>query len=188
MNWSKLVRRMGKRKRKRRQGSESDEDKDDAVEEHVRVTDQTVICVSCSTTDPAAFSKRMLEKRGRHGDRVRRCRECVLAAEAVEREHAAKKRATEAELAKQREVVAPAAQPEHEEVPTVEEVAEHGEPSFEDAGNGKGKSSGGTGAKGQEGAKGAGKEKGVRQQRAATGNWACPPPFPPQISWPKLWA
>jgi hypothetical protein len=47
------------------------------------VKDATVLCISCSTTDPACFSHRMLNKRGRHGDRVRRCRACVSAAEQI---------------------------------------------------------------------------------------------------------
>ena len=54
--------------------------------------DLAAFCNSCHTTDPAAFSQRMLHKRGRHGDRVRRCRACVAAAEATETLQAASRR------------------------------------------------------------------------------------------------
>ena len=51
--------------------------------------DMVAFCVSCGTNDPSVFSKRMLHKRGRHGDRVRRCRACVNAAEQAELQKAA---------------------------------------------------------------------------------------------------
>ena len=47
--------------------------------------DLAALCMACGTTDAAAFSSRMINKRGRHGDRVRRCRQCVAASEAKER-------------------------------------------------------------------------------------------------------
>ena len=50
-------------------------------------------CVSCGAEDASAFSKRMLNKRGRHGDRVRRCRACVEAALAAEQREAERRRA-----------------------------------------------------------------------------------------------
>ncbi|KAL3894434.1 MAG: hypothetical protein SGPRY_013810, partial [Prymnesium sp.] len=42
-------------------------------------------CTSCGETDPAMFSSRMINKRGRHGDRVRRCRACVETSQSLER-------------------------------------------------------------------------------------------------------
>jgi hypothetical protein len=36
-----------------------------------------VLCVCCGTTEPGAFSHRMLKRRGRHGERTRRCLVCV---------------------------------------------------------------------------------------------------------------
>lgn len=41
----------------------------------------TVMCVSCGCTERGAFSKRMLERRGRFGERTRRCKSCVAAVE-----------------------------------------------------------------------------------------------------------
>lgn len=52
----------------------------DEADSHAPV-DLNAFCVSCHTTDVAAFSRRMLNKRGRHGDRTRRCRACVELAE-----------------------------------------------------------------------------------------------------------
>lgn len=76
---------MGKKRRRREPESESEVEEEHEAESAPHV-DLVAFCVSCSTNDPAAFSKRMLNKRGRHGDRVRRCRACVSAAEEAERE------------------------------------------------------------------------------------------------------
>ena len=40
-----------------------------------------VECVRCGTSEPGAFSRRMINRRGRHGERSRRCRACVAADE-----------------------------------------------------------------------------------------------------------
>ena len=63
-------------------GSSDDED-GVTQQQQVPIGDGNAYCVSCYTTDPDAFSQRMLHKRGRHGDRVRRCRACVTTAEAA---------------------------------------------------------------------------------------------------------
>lgn len=40
--------------------------------------DVNAFCTACGVNDPAAFSNRMLyQKRGRHGERTRRCMQCV---------------------------------------------------------------------------------------------------------------
>lgn len=46
-------------------GEPSDEEADD------------VLCICCGTTEPGAFSHRMRKRRGRHGERTRRCLACV---------------------------------------------------------------------------------------------------------------
>ena len=46
-------------------------------------------CVACGTTDAAAFSNRMAHKRGRHGERIRRCVACTEAEAAAEQARAA---------------------------------------------------------------------------------------------------
>jgi hypothetical protein len=38
---------------------------------------EDVLCVCCGTTELSAFSHRMLKRRGRHGERTRRCLACV---------------------------------------------------------------------------------------------------------------
>ena len=63
------------------------EAEDREVAERAQLAGLDCFCVTCHTTDPDAFSTRMLNKRGRHGERVRRCRACVAAAE--EEEHKA---------------------------------------------------------------------------------------------------
>ena len=52
--------------------------------------DVVAFCVDCGCNDAAAFSKRMLERKGRFGDRTRRCRECVARSE-LEGESGAKR-------------------------------------------------------------------------------------------------
>lgn len=49
------------------------------------------LCVSCGTMDAGAFSNRMAHKRGRHGERIRRCTACIDAEEDAERACAAAK-------------------------------------------------------------------------------------------------
>ena len=83
---------MGKKRRCREPESESEVEEEHEAESAPHV-DLVAFCVSCSTNDPAAFSKRMLNKRGRHGDRVRRCRACVEAALAAEQREAERRRA-----------------------------------------------------------------------------------------------
>ena len=46
--------------------------------------DLTAYCMACGSTDAGAFSARMLNKRGRHGDRMRRCKQCVAVEQAQE--------------------------------------------------------------------------------------------------------
>ena len=99
--------RSGRGKRKRfEQGAASDsedgeaveyeeEEADDAAEgeePQMRVNRETVQCITCGTTDSSDFSQRMLHARGRHGERVRRCRICVTATEEAERAAAEERR------------------------------------------------------------------------------------------------
>ena len=58
---------------------------------HARDVDNLAMCVSCHTVDPDRFSQRMLHKRGRHGDRERRCRQCTAEAEAKRQAEEAKR-------------------------------------------------------------------------------------------------
>ena len=51
-------------------------------------------CATCDQTDPAFFSRRMLHRRGRHGERVRRCLDCVAVSERTERAEAAQSKCT----------------------------------------------------------------------------------------------
>lgn len=44
--------------------------------------DVVAFCASCGCNDPALFSQRMLHRFGRFGERTRRCKQCVAAAEA----------------------------------------------------------------------------------------------------------
>lgn len=39
--------------------------------------DVVAFCSACGQNDPSMFSRRMLERRGRHGERTRRCRSCI---------------------------------------------------------------------------------------------------------------
>ena len=57
---------------------------------YARDVDNMAMCVSCSTVEPGRFSQRMLHKRGRHGDRVRRCRQCTAEAEATQQAETAR--------------------------------------------------------------------------------------------------
>eukprot|EP00966_Prymnesium_polylepis_P307938 7116618-Prymnesium_polylepis.1 len=64
-------------------------DGDDAAENAAnakpkRLDADATECATCDETDAAMFSSRMLNKRGRHGDRVRRCKACVAASEQAE--------------------------------------------------------------------------------------------------------
>jgi hypothetical protein len=66
-------------------GEEETEEQNNAAASEQEVSiDIVAFCTACGINDPAAFSKRMLHKRGRHGERIRRCRACVSAAEASE--------------------------------------------------------------------------------------------------------
>ena len=55
-----------------------------------RDVDFMAMCVSCNTVDPDRFSQRMLHKRGRKGDRERRCRQCTAEAEAKQQAETAR--------------------------------------------------------------------------------------------------
>ena len=44
--------------------------------------DVVAFCAACGCNDPAEFSKRMLQRQGRFGERTRRCKACVAASEA----------------------------------------------------------------------------------------------------------
>ena len=50
---------------------------DETLEEEADEEVIDVACVACGTTDAKAFSHRMIKRRGRHGDRTRRCLACV---------------------------------------------------------------------------------------------------------------
>ena len=50
---------------------------DETLEEEADEEVLDVACVACGTTDAKAFSHRMIKRRGRHGDRTRRCLACV---------------------------------------------------------------------------------------------------------------
>ena len=56
---------------------EQDEEASKAPEPPPPEVDVIAFCSSCGTNDARQFSKRMLERRGRHGDRTRRCMACV---------------------------------------------------------------------------------------------------------------
>jgi len=47
-----------------------------------------LVCTTCGETSTAAFSQRMKHRRGRHGERSRRCRNCVADAERDEQQRA----------------------------------------------------------------------------------------------------
>jgi len=47
------------------------------IEREPKVDSFVAYCVACGTNDANAFSNRMLERRGRHGDRTRRCKDCT---------------------------------------------------------------------------------------------------------------
>ena len=47
---------------------------------HVKV-DMVAFCVACGCNEASQFSRRMLERKGRFGDRTRRCKACVVASE-----------------------------------------------------------------------------------------------------------
>ena len=57
---------------------------------YARDVDNMAMCVSCNTVDPDRFSQRMLHKRGRKGDRERRCRQCTAEAEAKQQAESAR--------------------------------------------------------------------------------------------------
>ena len=71
---------------------EEDHEAEVEAEREPRVDGSTVCCVVCGTTDSSLFSTRMLHVRGRYGERVRRCKACVSAAEEEERAAAAERR------------------------------------------------------------------------------------------------
>ena len=64
---------------------------DVAAEVSRDVEESEYCCVSCGTMEAAAFSNRMTHKRGRHGERVRRCIACTEAAALVEQQQATTK-------------------------------------------------------------------------------------------------
>ena len=72
------------------EGAGQNED-DESPDRQQRLAPGATECTTCNETDPAMFSQRMLNKRGRHGDRVRRCLNCVAAAELAERTEQARK-------------------------------------------------------------------------------------------------
>lgn len=59
------------------QVQEEAEDEPPPAREREPPVDVVAFCSACGTNDASLFSKRMLERRGRHGDRTRRCRECI---------------------------------------------------------------------------------------------------------------
>ena len=59
----------------------ADEVEEEVVPSKHAKVDMVAFCVACGCNDAAQFSRRMLERKGRFGDRTRRCKACVGASE-----------------------------------------------------------------------------------------------------------
>lgn len=60
-------------------GDDGEQSDVDAAVERAPAVDMVAFCVACGCNDASQFSRRMLERKGRFGDRTRRCKACVAA-------------------------------------------------------------------------------------------------------------
>jgi hypothetical protein len=81
----KRNRSIDRRPQRKEEAPEEGEDSgnaEDLTPDRRAPVDVVAFCAACGCNDPAEFSKRMLQRQGRFGERTRRCKACVAASEA----------------------------------------------------------------------------------------------------------
>ena len=81
----KRNRSIDRRPQRKEEAPEEGEDNgnaEDLTPDRRAPVDVVAFCATCGCNDPAEFSKRMLQRQGRFGERTRRCKACVAASEA----------------------------------------------------------------------------------------------------------